>query len=144
MKWFVLLAGLAVAGCSASATATPPNTAPPPPVGYREAVVAEVKNTFFDPYSVRDAEISQPLYATALFDGSNIVPKQSWIVCIKANAKNRMGGYTGRELVVMSIAGNKVTSALSGRDMQMQLAAHCKEAVWEPFPEIEMTAATPA
>jgi hypothetical protein len=31
-----------------------------PPTGYREQIAAYVREAFFDPYSIRDAEISAP------------------------------------------------------------------------------------
>jgi len=130
---------VALVGCAPNSTETPAASAPPAPVGYREAVIAEVKATFFDPYSIRDATISRPLYAVAIYNGGNVVPISAWIVCVKANAKNRMGGYGGQEFTAMVFAGNTITTTLSGPSFQGQVNQHCKPARMEPFPEIEMT-----
>ncbi|HJZ06104.1 MAG TPA: hypothetical protein VJ327_09720 [Patescibacteria group bacterium] len=55
---------------------------------YEEIIEAYVKRTFYDPYSLRDVSISQPIQG-------HILSQQGWIVCFEANAKNRMGGYVG-------------------------------------------------
>lgn len=121
-----------------STTGAPPTGAAPPPTNYRPAVAAQIKSTFFDPYSIRDASISRPLYATAVHDGTNITPMSGWIVCVKANAKNRMGGYTGQEFSAFLFSGENIKTSLSGPEFSLQLDMHCKPAVMEPFPEIEM------
>lgn len=133
------LAGAAVvaaflAGCS-SATMSPTSAdAGPPPANYREAVKASARETFFDPYSVRDASISQPLYASTIFDGMSMVPRKGWIVCVRANAKNRMGAYTGMQETVFLFSGSTVALTLSGPSYAGQIA---DPAVYQPFPELE-------
>jgi len=128
----VAIVSLALGGCSATAT---PTTAPP--ANYRAAVVAAVKADFFDPYSIRDVSISAPLYVGGIFDGVTPIPKQAWIVCLKANAKNRMGGYTGIKNSVFVFDGERVSDALSGPDFQGQADQHCRSAAFQSFPEIE-------
>lgn len=125
-----LLAGCVGAGQSTTAAA-------PAPANYREAIVQSVKETFFDPYSIRDAAISQPMYATAVFDGVTPFPKRGWIVCVRANAKNRMGGYTGLENSVFLFDGDRISDTLSGPDFRGQVDDHCADATFEPFTEIE-------
>lgn len=136
-----LMAATVLAGCAAT-TMKPASTAEagPPPVNYRAAVAANVKETFFDPYSVRDATISAPLYATSVFDGASFVARKGWIVCMKANSKNRMGGYVGQQLTVFVFKGETVDISLSGRDYEFQLQDHCKTAVFSDFDEIEAKA----
>ncbi|MHC1547261.1 hypothetical protein [Phyllobacterium sp. K27] len=56
------------------------------------SVAQAINNNFADPYSIRDAEISQIL----------VVNSEGGFICILANAKNRMGGYDGKRY---SIAG---------------------------------------
>ena len=134
----VLAIGLLAAGC-ASTTMKPAESAnvAPPPTNYRAAAVESVKQTFFDPYSIRDASISEPLYASAVFDGITPIPRKGWIVCLRANAKNRMGGYIGQQLTVMLFNGEAVDIALSGREYEGQLQDHCKTARFSDFDEIE-------
>jgi hypothetical protein len=62
----------------------------PYPKDYKERINAFVKQNFYDPYSIRDFAISQPFQA---YDAYN--RQTTWNVCFRANAKNRMGGYTG-------------------------------------------------
>lgn len=60
----------------------------PYPYGYTETLKSYVKKHYFDPYSMRDVAHSTPIQGHLYF-------KQGWLVCIEANAKNRMGAYTG-------------------------------------------------
>lgn len=102
----------------------------PPPASYREQVIARVKKSFFDPYSVRDASISQPFVQNAAFDGVTPIPHSGWMVCIRANAKNRMGAYTGLTETGYMFKGGQIVSA--------DFKGHfCADAKYEPFPEIE-------
>jgi hypothetical protein len=59
-----------------------------PSASIKQQLIAVSKDYFVDPYSVRDAEIS----AVVTYD-----PKKNiQAVCIRANAKNRMGAYAGK------------------------------------------------
>lgn len=131
------MAALALSACSTT-TATPTSAdAGAPPVNYRQAVIDNVRSTFVDPYSIRDASISQPLYASAVFDGNSLIPRNGWIVCVRANAKNRMGGYIGQQLSVMLFNGESVVLSIGGPGFQGQVEEECNPAVYAPFPEIE-------
>lgn len=122
-----IILALAVAGCSATAGTPPPNTeAAPSPDTVKQAVRAHVRSSFFDPYSVRDAQISQPTWRGALQLGSG----EGWTVCLRANAKNRMGGYTGLRDTALTIRGGKVVASLD--DAQY----FCREATYQPFPDL--------
>lgn len=134
---FVLM--LVLAGCS-TAGAPPAENTTPPPVSYRAAVADSVRQSYFDPYSIRDADISAPLYARAVFDGLTPIPRSGWIVCVKANAKNRMGAYIGRELTVFLFKGPAVDFVLSGPEVAGQVQDLCRSASFTPFPEIEAAA----
>jgi len=54
----------------------------------RRIIAGYVRDTFFDPYSIRDASIS------GVFN--SVMQAGARSVCIYVNAKNRMGAYTGR------------------------------------------------
>jgi hypothetical protein len=71
-----------------------------------------------------------------------------WGVCVRANAKNRMGAYTGIRSTVFLIRDGRVVE--SGDDTPVALTEkgvltvtpiyikeHCENAAFEPFPEIE-------
>ncbi|SCW95478.1 hypothetical protein [Ancylobacter rudongensis] len=64
------------------------STARPASPQIRMAIVEAARNFLFDPYSIRDVQISPQVDLRV--DGSYS------IVCVRYNAKNRMGAYAGR------------------------------------------------
>lgn len=137
----IVLGAVALAGCNTTG-APAPSEAGPPPANYRAAAADYVKMSFNDPYSIRDATISEPLYRNGIFTGSNLVPLRGWAVCIRANAKNRMGAYIGQSYTLLLFRGEQVDLSLSGPDTGPQVIHHCKDAVMSPFPEIEAASGT--
>lgn len=121
----VVAAALVLGGCQtdgAGTVAEGPQTLPP---DYRQQIIAKVKESFFDPYSIRDASISAPIPGANIYGATNTV-------CVRANAKNRMGGYIGLRSTMYVFNGPKLTvSSSDGADWM------CAKAAWEPFPEIE-------
>lgn len=77
----------------------------PYPHDYKTTIREHVLRSFFDPYSIRDASISEPVR-------SHTGEPNGWLVCLEANAKNRMGGYTGlsRTAYYLQIGGRLVGS----------------------------------
>jgi len=129
---------MAVACCAIGACAPPrpdPASIGPPPANYRAAVKEHIKTTFFDPYSLRDVELSEPVPASMVFDGGNLVPYSGWMVCLKANGKNRLGGYTGLQVTGILFQGGVITtntpSAPAGS--LSQTSQHCAGAKYAPF-----------
>lgn len=92
---------------------------------YKTQVLALQRASLFDPYSVRDAYISYPL---AMTDGNK---KPFWLVCVKENAKNRFGAYTGEQAGGYSFDSNGITNTITYGSL-------CKAnaMVYEPFPEL--------
>jgi len=99
---YILLAGLSfcLAACATGPTAAQMATAdygPPPPENHQQAIKDWFAERLIDPtsplYSFRNPvqgyTKDSPLYGTQLQFG--------WIVCGAVNAKNRLGGYVGRE-----------------------------------------------
>lgn len=114
------LAGCAGAGQQAS-DSVPPN--------YREIILASRTTLFKDPDSVRDATLGTP--QNSIF---------GWTVCMKANAKNGFGGFTGQETYRVVIYRN-------GNPPIMQAPTiydGCGSDYYEPFHEIEGNYAPPA
>ena len=70
----------------------------------RASAVDYVRKTFFDPYSIRDAEISNVV--TLLETGVQAV-------CIRMNAKNRMGAYTGLKATSLRLKNGSVISGVT-------------------------------
>jgi hypothetical protein len=96
----------------------------PAPSAVRTAIVQAARDFVYDPYSIRDAEISNLMDADP---GRGLQ-----VVCVKSNAKNLMGGYTGRTTTSVRLMNGKPVSALEN-------AAVCQSAGlrYGPFPELE-------
>jgi hypothetical protein len=131
----LVAAALALAGCQTVApegplaAAAPAQTLPP---DYRQRIVERARKTFFDPYSIRDAQISAPIPGTS-FAG------QVLTVCVLANAKNRMGGYTGIKPTSFTFRNGEIDVVDSEYS-----ALTCGSAKgYEPFPELERAGSTP-
>ncbi|MDR9782274.1 hypothetical protein [Rhizobium redzepovicii] len=125
MKRAFLLAGVAVlSGCvTAEQLDKIYGSQTPPTAAERAAAVAYVKSTFYDPYSIRDASISNAV--TLLETGYRSI-------CVRFNAKNRMGGYVGMTSTSLRFQGAAIVSSL-------QDAPGCNTArlTYSPFPELE-------
>jgi hypothetical protein len=95
-----------------------------PSAAIRQQLIAVSKDYFVDPYSVRDAEIS----AVVTYD-----PKRNiQAVCIRANAKNRMGAYAGKgSFSVRMSRGQPLNVNTQARGCQL------KALRYYPFTELE-------
>ncbi|WP_205747888.1 hypothetical protein [Devosia sp. FKR38] len=94
----------------------------PPSRAVRAAIVEAARNILFDPYSVRDAQISN------VADFGNGTQG----VCVLANAKNQFGGYTGRQSHAITMSG----SLLLSQQTNHPLCAR-PDVKWHKFPELE-------
>jgi hypothetical protein len=136
-KELLAFAAAALVSACASPTQAPPG--PPAaqaatadlPANYRAVVAARVRETFFDPYSIRDASISAPI-AGQSFLGPVMT------ICVRANAKNRMGAYIGAKPTSFVFRGGQLTATDSE-----YAGMTCASAVYEPFPEIEVASSRP-
>lgn len=77
------------------------------PENYREIVKNAVRSTFFDPYSLRDVSVSRPVCG-------QVVEKYGWVVCLRANGKNKFGAYTGLSGTAFIINHGKVIGVEGG------------------------------
>lgn len=91
MKKLIGMAALCVAlvGCATVDVSRLPDPRPLPS-SWRQDIAATMKAELKDPYSVRDASITQP-YKTSW------AGKSTWGVCVEYNAKNSFGAYTGKD-----------------------------------------------
>jgi hypothetical protein len=97
----MLVVFAALTGC----TVTPDQAAIGPyPTNYEQLVKEQVRQSFFDPYSIRDSRLSAP-------QQGHMFMQQGWIVCLEANAKNRMGGYTGLKRTAYLINGERIVNS---------------------------------
>jgi len=86
----------------------------------RMAILEHIRNSFFDPYSIRDAEISNAVPTVELATSATKLR-----VCVKANAKNRMGGYAGRKTTMffLDTSGRVADVASEGDDTNWRFLA---------------------
>lgn len=122
----VLLTTLALANCVPAVDYSGPIAAArPASASIKAQIVRDARDFLLDPYSVRDAEISN---VATFADGTQGV-------CVKANTKNAMGGYTGRQVLAINIRNG----VLSGNTPNHPLCSR-PDVQWHPFPELEALA----
>ncbi|MBB4170434.1 hypothetical protein [Rhizobium sp. BK538] len=116
--------GVATAGCQTAVPQSVADTQRPPSKALKTAIVNAARDFLLDPYSIRDAEISN----VVLFNPQARIDA----VCIKANAKNGYGGYTGRQATSVSLRDGKILGATANdvRCLDPRLGYH-------PFKELE-------
>ncbi|HLL28611.1 MAG TPA: hypothetical protein VKT73_13285 [Xanthobacteraceae bacterium] len=90
----------------------------------KKLILADRNRIFRDPGSIRDAKIGQPFTCR---DGSGDC------VCIEANAKNALGGYTGIQLIGIQFPGRTHAESFG----TMAEAARTEPCgALKPFPEL--------
>lgn len=126
----VLLAtGMVLAGCMSNAEIKSSYLAQRPPTADERAqILAGIRDSFVDPHSIEDAEIS------------NVVQDSTGrhAACVYLNARNRLGGYTGKQF---SKAGfdpsGHMTEILGENDSPIVEFVCSKERMrYQPFPEL--------
>lgn len=127
-KYLILFSVLFLSSCTSEQT---PLVAPktPPPANYKQKIIDHVRQSFFDPYSIRDAAISKPFAVNRIGHG------EIWFVCVKTNAKNRMGAYTGISPTAYWFQNGGMKLASPGAPEYDEF--NCAHAQYAPFPEIE-------
>ena len=125
MKRLILMAAVAVfmSGCVAKFNQ---QQAGLPPMDHKATVAAYSKSSFFDPYSLRDVQISDAVRGVLFY-------QSGYLVCVECNGKNRMGGYTGIHRTAVLIRDDRVITYLNNdsRCFTPMFALH-------PWPEMEM------
>jgi hypothetical protein len=87
---------------------------------YKPDILAMLRVYINDPTQIRDAAISQPMGR-----------QQRYRVCLRLNAKNRVGEYAGvKDYVAVFIAG-RLDQLVEAKSEQ------CTSAAFRPFPEAE-------
>lgn len=100
-----------------------------PPANYRADILAYLKTYLNDPTGVRDAYISEPSLRAIGPVGQRAVER--YTVCVRFNAKNSIGKYEGnRDRIIAFLNGQLDTMGLARGEQ-------CKDANWQPFPELE-------
>jgi hypothetical protein len=97
------------------------------PERYRDEILAYQRSYLNDPTGIRSAAISQPVLRKV---GRSV---ERYVVCVRFNAKGPGGGYTGeRDHLAIFLAGKL--------DQMGATREQCKDAIYEPFPELERLA----
>lgn len=115
---------LGLAGC-VTAASTPATT-----ITLQEAKLAVLNargDIWKDPYSIRDAKITQPYQCSAILFN----PPIDACVCVEANAKNAMGGYVGVKKYAVLLSGKRYMQSAPNDDG----IRPCNGLM--PFPELE-------
>ena len=94
-----------------------------PPSDYRRLMKTYINKDFFDPYSLRDVALSEPV-------AGQMYGSYGWIVCLQANAKNRMGGYIGLSKTAYLIKNNAIATTEKN-------SPFCETVPLQPWPEME-------
>jgi hypothetical protein len=93
------------------------------PDKYRAEILAYQRSFLNDPTGIRQAAISQP-------ELRKVGKVERYVVCVRFDAKQPSGGYSGvREHMAIFLAG-KLDQMGTTREL-------CKDAAYEPFPELE-------
>ena len=103
MIFLTVIAAIAVSGCVTETQKQKFYAAQRPATPAERAAILDYAKTFyFDPYSMRDVSLSDA-----------VDPKKENTVafCLRANAKNRMGAYTGLKTTALLMQNGKVTKA---------------------------------
>lgn len=85
----------------------------PPPEDVPAIIKKWIEDTFIDPDSARTHSISTPVkgaIAKPLIQGGGYV--FAWRVFVDVNARNRMGGFTGRQIHAVYIRDGRVISSV--------------------------------
>ena len=115
---------IALAGCVTSEQQNAAYQTQTAPSGaLRQAALTYARTTFFDPYSVRDAQISSLLKIPATNRSG---------VCIRLNAKNRFGAYIGLQSTSLVFQGDRIVNSLAGDPACLDARLR-----YYPFPELE-------
>jgi hypothetical protein len=124
MKYWVVAVLTAVAGCQTveEVEISLAQSVPPSPV-IKAAIVNDARDFLVDPYSIRDAEISN----VQLNSKSGL----RWL-CVKANARNALGGYAGRQAIEVVVRGERLVG-----NVPSSAACSNPSLKWQPFPELE-------
>lgn len=94
----------------------------PYPTNWKSIVANYIQQSYLDPNSVINSEASAP------FQTRDTFLHASWTVCIRNNAKNQFGGYTGLRTTEINISNGKVIAVRPENQFS------CPNVKFEPFP----------
>jgi hypothetical protein len=137
MRWMapglILTGMLALGGCTTDLGPTPSDLKAQwegqnvYPQNFKADLLAFLRTYLNDPTGVRSASVAQP----TLKDRG---PGQRYIVCLRYNARDNTGAYTGMKTGAAVYVSAKLDDFV---DQPKQVKELCKDAVYAPFPELE-------
>jgi hypothetical protein len=89
-------------------------------------ILSAARDFLYDPYSVRDAEIS------TVADTKGLDGVTTSMVCVKFNSKNALGGYTGRQLYLLYLDR---TGRVKGYNQDWTVPSFCNRMTFRRFTE---------
>lgn len=119
------IVGAAVACLSLAACQTDQSTATAPaipPPDHKAAILAARSSLWKDPDSIKAASITAPRRHLNMM----------WHVCVRANARNSFGGYTGEKDMLIGLYDDTRPPSV----LMVDATGYC-DFPHEPFPEIE-------
>ena len=132
MKWSILLLVLLLNSACAvrEANLRMLDDQRPTTLSERTSILAHIKDNFLDPYSIRDAEISQAA-PSMMLNG-----EMTLNICVAANAMNRYGAYAGKQttLYYLTTSGRVLDT---NKDAFAELFCASQRLRYEPFVEAE-------
>lgn len=120
---FAMIVTVMLAGCQTDSAAPVASVTPP---DARAAVLANKGRLWKDPDSIKNASITAP----RRHDPGLIAAM--WHVCVRANAKNAFGGYTGEKDMLLGMYDDGRPPSI----LMADAAGPC-DFPHEPFPELE-------
>lgn len=102
---------LLLTGCAT--TPTPTKTHGPFPENYKSILKSYILRSYIDPYTLRNVSVSTPVQASRGGWFNN--EPAGWLVCVEANGKNRMGGYTGIQVSAFVINNGMIVDSGSSK-----------------------------
>lgn len=123
---FYLAFFLIIAGCARpSAEEIASANYGPMPMNEKEIAEEWVKSQLIDPYSAQFEQVGFRKGYTSVFGTT----KFGWVYCGRVNAKNRMGGYTGRSAFFTTIQYGVVVQGLIDSHDTYMAANICRQLV---------------
>jgi hypothetical protein len=132
MRWWVIAAALLLAGCSTDVGMSQAELRAQwdaqnvVPTNYRQDILAFLRTYLNDPTHIRDAAVSQPQLKM-------VGPGERYVACVRFNARNTRGKYTGVKVGAATFVGGKLDRFIDGPKETPQ---YCKDAAFAPFPEL--------
>ena len=99
-----------------------------PPQNYKAEILAFMRTYLNDPSGIRGSSISPPHRKTLIG-----APAERYVVCVRYDARKSGGDYAGLKTGVATFVSGRLDRFF---DAPREVRETCKDAVYEPFPEL--------